>query len=280
MKKKDKILLWIPMYNCERQIVRVLEQLKGESEKYIDKVILVNNRSADHGEQAVIKYLDNNQFHFPVELLRNDKNYGLGGSHKVAFQYAITYKFDYIITLHGDDQGHISDILPWIKNGIYKRYDCLLGSRFLKSSRLVGYSKFRTFGNQVYNVIFSFAVKKRIYDLGAGLNMYKVDMLRDYHYMKFADNLTFNYFGVLALHYYHQTYRFFPLVWSEDDQVSNVKMCSQAVSTLGMVIRFICNEKKFFEKDHRENKVKNYTAKTVYTTENILGRDKNVYFGT
>lgn len=269
MKKRDRILLWIPMYNCEQQIVRVLEQLKGESETYIDKVILVNNRSVDHGEQAVMNYLCNHQFHFPIELLRNDKNYGLGGSHKVAFQYAIDHKFDYIITLHGDDQGHIADIMPWIKNGIYRRYDCLLGSRFLKGSKLVGYSKFRTFGNKVYNLIFSIAVRQRIYDLGAGLNMYKVDMLKDLHYIKFADNLTFNYFGVLALHYYHQTYRFFPIVWSEYDQVSNVKMFSQAISTLKMVMQFLCSEKRFFEKDHRETKVRKYTAKTIYTTENL-----------
>lgn len=267
MKKKDKILLWIPMYNCERQIVRVLEQLKGESEKYLDKVIIVNNRSTDQGEQAVIQYLRMNQFHFPIELLRNDKNYGLGGSHKVAFRYAIDHHYDYIITLHGDDQGHISDILPWIKKGIYKKYDCLLGSRFLKNSKLVGYSKFRTFGNKVYNILFSIAVKRRIYDLGAGLNMYKVDMLKDGHYIKFADDLTFNYFGVLALHYYRHTYKFFPLVWSEDDQVSNVKMVSQAVNTLGMVLKFLYHEELFFKQDHRENKIEKYTAKTVYTTE-------------
>ena len=64
MKKKDKILLWIPMYNCEKQIVRVLQQLEGNCEKYIAKTILVNNRSTDHSEKAVVDYLKEHTFNF------------------------------------------------------------------------------------------------------------------------------------------------------------------------------------------------------------------------
>ena len=263
----DKILLWIPMYNCEKQITRVLEQLKGEPEEYISEAIIVNNRSTDNGEQAVMNYLDNNSYKFPIKLLRNDENYGLGGSHKVAWQYAMDNGFQYVITLHGDDQGHIADIIPCIKNGVHTKYDCLLGSRFLKKSVLDGYSKFRTFGNKVYNIIFSVATLHKIYDLGAGLNMYNVNMLKDHHYMKFADNLTFNYFGVLALRYYKQSFRFFPLRWSEDDQVSNVKMMSQAIKTLGLVFESIFMRKRFFTRDHRAKAIENYTAQVIYDTE-------------
>lgn len=255
------------MYNCEKQIVRVLQQLKGDCEKYIDKVILINNCSTDNTELVAVDFLKSTQYNFPIDILRNTENYGLGGSHKTAFQYAMDHDFDYVITLHGDDQGHIADLIPWIRKGMHRKYDCLLGSRFLKKSKLVGYSKFRTFGNKVYNIMFSVATLQRIYDLGAGLNMYKVSMLRDKHYIKFADNLTFNYYGVLALRYYHQTYKFFPLVWSEDDQVSNVRMVSQAIHTLGIVVQYILNKKHFFEKDHRVEKITNYTTKIIYSTK-------------
>ena len=52
---------------------------------------------------------------FPIKVLKNRENYGLGGSHKVAFNYAIENNFDYIIVLHGDDQGSISDMIPVLK---------------------------------------------------------------------------------------------------------------------------------------------------------------------
>ena len=93
----DRILLFIPMYNCEKQIVRVLGQLKGESAEYLSGVIVINKRSTDNGEQAVIDWLRANPLRVPVKLLRNDENYGLGGSHKVAFDYAIREGFDYVI---------------------------------------------------------------------------------------------------------------------------------------------------------------------------------------
>ena len=41
--EEPKILLFIPGYNCEKQIVRVLSQLDEKVMKYISQVIMVNN---------------------------------------------------------------------------------------------------------------------------------------------------------------------------------------------------------------------------------------------
>ena len=72
-----KILLFIPMYNCEKQIVRVLDQLDPEIQKYLSEVIIINNRSTDNGEKAVIEYLKKNNFTIPISLLKNKENYGM-----------------------------------------------------------------------------------------------------------------------------------------------------------------------------------------------------------
>ena len=178
----DKILLFIPMYNCEKQIARVLSQLTEEVCNYLSEVIIINNRSTDDGESVVQEYLSKNRPAVKIKLLRNDNNYGLGGSHKVAFQYAVKNGFDYVIVLHGDDQGDITNILPYLSRKIYQKYDCLLGARFMRGSRLKGYSKFRTFGNFVYNILFSIGCGYRVYDLGSGLNMYKTDILKNKFY--------------------------------------------------------------------------------------------------
>ena len=36
---EEKVLLFIPGYNCEKQITRVLDQLKKEVMKYVDEII-------------------------------------------------------------------------------------------------------------------------------------------------------------------------------------------------------------------------------------------------
>lgn len=263
----DKILLFIPMYNCEKQIVRVLNQLTDEVCSYLSEVIIINNRSTDNGEATVQNYLKEHELPVKTSLLRNDNNYGLGGSHKVAFQYAMDNHFDYVILLHGDDQGDISNILPYLKNQEYRNYDCFLGARFMKGSKLQGYSKFRTFGNQVYDFLFSVGCGYKVYDLGSGLNMYKVDILKDKFYLKYKDNLVFNYCMIMGSAYYKHKVKFFPIIWREDDQVSNVKMVNQAITVLKLLWSFICNKKKFVESEHRDKVIDAYTAQVVYTNK-------------
>lgn len=261
---KNKILLFIPMYNCEKQITRVLGQLTGEVCDYLDEVIIINNRSTDNGEEAVCNYLRENELSVKISLLRNDANYGLGGSHKVAFKYAVENNFDYIILLHGDDQGDISNILPYLKSGEYENYDCFLGARFMKGSKLQGYSAFRTFGNRVYNIFFSIGAGRKVYDLGAGLNMYKVDISKNKYYFKYKDSLVFNCYMLLGSSYYKHRMKFFPIIWREDDQVSNVKMVSQAMTTLKLLGAFVFKRKKFLEAEHRDVVIEDYTAQIIY----------------
>ncbi|NLG05304.1 MAG: glycosyltransferase family 2 protein [Clostridia bacterium] len=258
---KDKILLFIPAYNCQKQIIRVLGQLDQEAMAYLSQVIVVNNRSTDETETMVSNFVVNHK-DIPVTLLRNNDNYGLGGSHKVAFAYAIEHQFDYVIVLHGDDQGTLSDLLPVLKKGIHKKYDCVLGARFMVGSRLTGYSKFRTFGNVIYDFLFSAVVRNRIFDLGSGLNLYRTDMLKDGFYQKFPDNLMFNYCMILASRFYHHKLRFYPISWREDDQVSNVKMLNQAITVLKMLAQFAINPASI-KQDYRTKKIEKYEAEVI-----------------
>ncbi len=261
---KEKILLFIPMYNCENQIVRVLGQLKDEVCGYLSEVIIVNNRSTDNGEQAVIDYLKTYTIPVKVSLLRNDENYGLGGSHKVAFQYAIDNGFDYVVVLHGDDQGRIADFLPLLHSGEYRSYDCCLGARFMKGSKLIGYSRLRIAGNYGFNLLFSLVVRKKISDLGSGLNMYSVDTLKDMYYEHYPDTLYFNDLMILASCYYRQKMLFYPISWREEDQVSNNKLVSFSKSLLNMLLHYSLNREKYLLQDMRTKKIDSYTAQLIY----------------
>lgn len=253
----EKILVFIPAYNCEKQVIRVLDQIDDQVRPYIDQVIVVNNRSTDGTEEAVRQYADENR-DLNLRVLRNRANYNLGGSHKVAFSYAIENDFDYVIVLHGDDQANIKDLVPVLEKGKHRDHDCLLGARFQKGADLIGYSKFRTFGNRVYNMIFSVILGKKIHDLGSGLNMYNVEMLKDEFYFKFPDKLTFNYCMIMAADYYKHDIEFFPISWREEDQVSNVRMTSQAINVLSMLFKYAIKKEKFIKSDLRLFQVDKY----------------------
>lgn len=259
--QNDKILLFIPAYNCEKQIVRVLDQLGPAEMAFISKIIVVNNRSTDGTEEAVIDYMHAHA-NMPITLLRNRENYGLGGSHKVAFGYAIDHGYDYVIVLHGDDQGSISDIIPVLAKRYYRKHDCILGARFMPGSKLEGYSTFRTIGNIVYDFLFAYVLGRRIYDLGSGLNMYSVDMLRSRFYEKFRDDLMFNYLMIMASEFYGHDIKFYPISWREDDQVSNVKMANQALKVLSMLNEYR-KDPAVITSEYRDKIIERYEADTV-----------------
>jgi glycosyltransferases involved in cell wall biogenesis len=261
---KDRILVFIPMYNCEKQIVRVMNQLKGPIEDYVSEVIIVNNRSTDNGENKVIEKIKTLDTHLRIKVLRNKENYGLGGSHKIAFRYAIKNDFDYIIVLHGDDQGNIADFIPILDKGTHREYDCCLGARFMKGAKIKGYSKIRILGNYGFNMLFSIVVGDKVYDLGSGLNLYSVKSLKTNYYAKFPDTLYFNDCMILAYCYYKQKMMFYPISWREDDQVSNNKLIKFSMSLLKMLLNYIKNRKKYMQSEMRSKIIDMYEADCVY----------------
>ena len=259
-----KILVFIPMYNCEKQIPRVISQFDEETQKLFTEILVVDNISKDNSllvaEEALKKLKS-----IKTTLIQNKENVSLGGSHKVAFNYAIENEYDYIIVLHGDDQGSIKDIVPYIKDKTAFDYDAFLGARFMKAASIIGYSNIRILGNKILNTIYSIVVKKTVYDMGSGLNMFKTEFLRNKFYIELLPNsLTFNNLLLLYISYKKLNYNFFPINWKEDDQISNAKMFKQGFEILKFCFLYFFSPKKLFIK--RES-YKDYLYDIKYTNK-------------
>lgn len=265
------VLLFIPAYNCEKQIIRVLDQIDKQVLNYVKEIIVVNNCSLDDTETAAISYFQKHK-ELPGTVLRNDDNYGLGGSHKIAFQYAVKNGFDFVIVLHGDDQGNIKDLIHYLKIDKTWGYDSFLGSRFERESRLVHYSAFRILGNKVFNFFMTIMLKRKITDLGAGLNMYKTSYLIDEFYKNFPDNLTFNVYMLLYGIHSKSNFKFFPLTWREEDQVSNAKLWKQSLEILNLTLNYCRNHEKLFQDFNTQPESKVYSYKVKYQAD-LYGED-------
>jgi dolichol-phosphate mannosyltransferase len=245
----ERIMVFIPAYNCAPQVTRVVAQLQGPVKELVDEVVVIDNRSQDDTVERAAEALG------AVEglrwrVLRNDENYGLGGSHKVAIAEAAAAGCDWLLVLHGDDQADVGDIVGLLRAGAHRDADALLGARFMRGARLQGYSKVRTVGNHLYNAIFSLAGRRRMHDLGSGLNLFRVERFADGAYLRFADDLTFNYHLSLHMAATGWRMRFFPISWREEDQRSNVKLVSQGLRTLRLVGGFVRDRDRFFATQH------------------------------
>jgi glycosyltransferase involved in cell wall biosynthesis len=264
---KPKILVFIPAYRCEAQIRRVLNQFDASVQQWVDTVMVIDNQSPDQTLEVAIELGKAVLTHCNFIAWRNEDNYGLGGSHKAAFSYAIEQGYDYLVVLHGDDQADIHDLLPQLEAGTHLNVDCLLGARFMPDSQLKGYSWFRTFGNRVYNALFSLVTRRAIYDLGSGLNLYRLESFREFYFKTFPDDLTFNYVMLLASYYRKQKVRFFPISWREEDQRSNVKLFHQAFKVLGLLASYALKRGQFVGSELRARAFEAYTGQIRYRHE-------------
>jgi len=168
-------ILFIPVYNCELQIKRLIKKLKRKKLKKINEILFVDNQSVDETLKTLVN--ETKGFSSKITIIQNNKNYGLGGSHKVALSYAINNRYNDLIVFHGDDQGKIEDLDKIILSDKKRKYDFILGSRFMKGSILNNYNLIRILGNIFFNFIFSAITLKKLYDLGAGLNLLRLDNL-------------------------------------------------------------------------------------------------------
>lgn len=261
---QDKILVFIPMYQCERQIPRVIKRISSleGAQSFFTEVLIVDNKSKDQSVEQAKKAVQNLNIY--AKIIQNCENNYLGGSHKVAFRYALERQYDYVVVLHGDDQGDIRDLIPYLKKDVYKKYDSLLGSRFEKSSQLVNYSKFRIFGNHVFNKLISICVGSRITDMGSGLNLYSKEFLKGQQYMYFPNNLTFNVYLLLYSIYIKSNIQFFPLTWREEDQVSNAKLFAQSKEILELTARYLINPEKLFTFEENKYSQMDYSYRVLY----------------
>ena len=259
---RERKLLFIPAYNCENQISRLLQKIQNKDLINYDKILIIDNASKDNTSQYAKKVIVEKKLNNFL-VIKNIKNYGLGGSHKIAFKYAIKNNYNYCCVIHGDDQGDINDLNKVINQGKYHEFSCLRAGRFKPGSQLTGYSSFRIFGNKVFKCIYSILIKKKIYDIGAGLAVYKMDDIKKTKFEYFVNDMSFDSFMILIFDYYNLKFDFFNVSWKEEDQVSNTNLFKTAFKILKNLISYKVNKEKFIKKFYSKE-IENYQFEVIY----------------
>lgn len=239
-----RIMIFIPAFNCAQQISRVLSKIDQDVQQYIEEVVVIDNKSSDDTVKKAIS--SSYSIEKKITILRNFENYNLGGSIKRAFMYAMENDYDYMVTLHGDDQADIRDFLPIFKNGEYCNNNFIIGARFHPDSRLEGYSFVRILGNRALNFVCSILNRRRVHDLIAGINIFDVSFFRDKFFLNFPENLTFDAHLLLYAFSKNAKIKYVPITWREDDQISNAKVVRQALIIMKLFFEYFIRGSKVF----------------------------------
>ncbi len=239
---KSKILVFIPAYNCEKQITRVLQGFDKSLLERVSQVIVIDDQSKDKTAKVAYDYVQKHFNNKKVRVVKNDRNLGLGGSHKMAFLYGERQEMDFVAILHGDNQARTSELQNLLDESEKNpELGAILGCRFMNGSVLKGYDWKRIWGNRLINVIYSLVAFRKSLDIGSGLNLFRLKDLKDHRYLGFDDRMTFNI--DLLLDYYRKktALKFIPITWEEEDQVTNARNFDVAKRAITQLIAWRFN---------------------------------------
>jgi glycosyltransferase involved in cell wall biosynthesis len=117
-----KLLIAIPIYNEERHIENVLQEVK----RYAADILVVNDGSTDRTAELLTKYPD-------LHVVTHEKNRGYGAALVSAFQYALKTQCEVLVTMDCDGQ-HEPARIPVLLEAIHDA-DIVSGSRYLRDFR-------------------------------------------------------------------------------------------------------------------------------------------------
>ncbi|MBT5095716.1 MAG: glycosyltransferase family 2 protein [Halobacteriovoraceae bacterium] len=233
-----KVLVAIPCYNCEKQISRVLAGFDETLLSQIEEVVCFDNGSKDQTPEAALQAIRDYKLS-KIKVVANNDNYGLGGSQKLAFSYARQNKMDYLVVLHGDNQAVTSELKNFLEAARKKpELDAVLGSRFMPGSKREGYSTIRVLGNNFFNILYGLFWFRYCWDMGSGLNIFKVSAVDEEDLELFNNGFTFNMDLLLHLFSSSKKIKYLPITWMEHDQVSNARNLSVGLQTLKILFKW------------------------------------------
>lgn len=163
MKKEVKILLIIPAYNEEDNILKTYNKIVDYNKKNKTNydVIVINDGSKDNTKKILE---ENNIPH--INLVHN---LGIGGAVQTGYKYALENKYDIAIQYDGDGQHDVRYVEKLIKPIIDKKADLVIGSRFLeKDSSNFKSTWIRRIGINFISFLIKICTGKKISDTTSG----------------------------------------------------------------------------------------------------------------
>lgn len=160
---KEKVLLIIPAYNEEKNIIKTYEKIiefnKNNKTNY--DVIVINDGSTDNTE----KILSENN----IPHIRLVTNLGIGGAVQTGYKYAKENNYDIAIQFDGDGQHDVNYVSKIIEPLLERKADMVIGSRFVdKSESEFQSSILRRIGIKIISVLIKLKTKQRILDTTSG----------------------------------------------------------------------------------------------------------------
>ena len=156
-----KVLLIIPAYNEELNIIKTVNKVTKYNQKSKNKIdyIIINDGSTD----KTLEICRENNYNV-INLI---SNLGIGGAVQTGYKYALNHNYDVAIQFDGDGQ-HDENYIDNLVNEIEKGANFVIGSRFITNLSSFRSTSMRRLGSRILSCLIKLCTGKKIYDPTSG----------------------------------------------------------------------------------------------------------------
>ncbi len=190
-KLMKRFAIFIPAFNVETTIVSVLQRLPQDMVDSAAEIFVVDNHSTDETVTRVLRYKESQDLQ-KLNVIRNPRNCGYGGSQKVAYRHALNQGYDVVAMVHGDGQ-YAPEVLPVLVAPVLAgEADMLFGSRMTGDPLAGGMPRYRYVCNKGLTWIQNFILGTSLSEFHSGYRVYSGEALKKIAFEACADNYDFD----------------------------------------------------------------------------------------
>ena len=173
---KPKVLICMPVYNEGERTARQLHNL-DPNPTYDVELFIIDDGSTDNTIELVKQAIPH--VSYPVTIVRNERNRGIGYSLKQGIRYALNHGFDFIMNTAGNGKDDWREISFLMKPMVEGTHDYITGSRFLGGGSYDHLPVMRHVMMKTYTMIWSILTRKRLTDVTNGFRAYSAKLFSD-----------------------------------------------------------------------------------------------------
>lgn len=187
----EKVAIFIPAFNAASTVVNVLDRIPSALREQVGEIFVIDNNSQDNTQMVVIDYKKQHGLH-NLDVIRNPKNMGYGGSQKIAYRRCIDKNYQCVAMLHGDAQYAPELLETLIEPVLSGKADMVFGSRMKGDPLAGGMPIIRFLGNRALTFLQNFFLGTNLSEFHSGYRVFSVKALEKIPFEKFSSDYHFD----------------------------------------------------------------------------------------
>ena len=170
---EKEILIFTACYNEAENIEKLIKKIKKCLPS--SSILIIDDNSPDKTQQKITELKKEIK---ELNLIVREKKMGLDTAHKLAYEFAIKQKFNYLITMDADLSHDPNELINFIQN--LEKSSFVIGSRYIKGGKCLMKGS-RLFMSKLGNLVIKFFSKIDCNEFTTSYRGFNINKLKGFH---------------------------------------------------------------------------------------------------